>query len=141
MHEALEMIGGNRYSIENQIMNGQDIEITPKYVLAYRNKGDTYLQKGMYESAISVFTNAIRMDKRSAYAYYKRGVAYDRKGLYKRAVSDCDKAIKIDPSFAEAYDLRGTISTTKLGNPWGCADLRRACQLGICMNYKRICGE
>ena len=45
--------------------------------------------------------------------------------------------MEINPTFAEAYNGRG-LSYMILGNKTkACSDLKRACELGVCMDYRR----
>jgi tetratricopeptide (TPR) repeat protein len=52
------------------------------------------------------------------------------------AINEFNNAIKLNPNYAEAYDNRGFTYFVKLGNKVkGCADLKKACELGECRNY------
>ena len=65
-----------------------------------------------------------------------KGVSYGNKGQYDQAISDYTKALEINPKYAKAYDNRGFIYLVKLGNKVkGCADWKKACELGKCGNY------
>ncbi|UCF14042.1 MAG: tetratricopeptide repeat protein, partial [Phycisphaerales bacterium] len=44
--------------------------------------GQNYLERGLYDKAISEFTRSIKMNPKSAKAYYGRGTAYSDKGQY-----------------------------------------------------------
>jgi len=64
------------------------------------------------------------------------GFAYHIKGQYDQAISDYTKAIEINPKDAIAYYNRGNTYIVNLGNKVkGCADWKKACELGECRNY------
>jgi len=52
------------------------IEIDPKFVVAYCNRGLVYLNLGEYQKAIDDYTKAIEINPKYTYAYYNRGNAY-----------------------------------------------------------------
>jgi tetratricopeptide (TPR) repeat protein len=113
------------------------IELDPRYVEAYYNRGIAYRSKGQYDQAIADYTKIIELNPRIAEAYYNRGVAYaDGKGQFDQAIADCTKAIELNPRYTDAYRKRGLIYVVKLGNKKkGCSDLKQACELGDCMMY------
>jgi tetratricopeptide (TPR) repeat protein len=77
-----------------------------KLAEAFGNRGLAYRLKGEYDRAIQDYSQAIKLDAKSAAAYNNRGVAYDNKGDYDHAIQDYDQAIKLRPS-AEAHFNRG----------------------------------
>jgi tetratricopeptide (TPR) repeat protein len=112
------------------------IEINPKLAGVYNNRAFAYYTKGQYDQAISDYTKAIEINPKFAFAYNNRGLAYYAKGQYSQAISDYTKAIEINPKFALAYNNRGFLYFIKLGNKVkGCADFKKACELGECGNY------
>jgi len=60
-----------------------------------------------YNSAITDFDKAIKLDTGYVLAYNKRGLAKRYKKDYVGAILDYDKAIKLDSEFAIAYNNRG----------------------------------
>ncbi|MCP4259950.1 MAG: tetratricopeptide repeat protein [Planctomycetes bacterium] len=47
-----------------------------------------------------------------------------------------NKTIELNPKDATAYNNRGFVYLLKLGNKVkGCADLKKACEIGNCRNY------
>ena len=112
------------------------IEINPKYPVSYSNRGLAYWMKGQYDRAISDYDKAIEMNPKDADVYYNRGLANDRKGRFDEAISDYSEAIEINPAYADAYNNRGFIYLVKSGDMVkGCADWKKACELGLCNNY------
>ena len=89
-----------------------------------------YYSKTDYDKAISDFTEAIRLDPKSALYYDHRGNAYYskednqafRKADYGNAISDFTEAIRLDP--------KNSLTTTTAGTP----TLRK----GILKRRKRI---
>lgn len=114
----------------------QAIQIKPVYYQAYINRGNAYKNKGQYDQAIKDYSKAIEIVPGVAEFYYSRGNAYYNKGQYDQAISDHNKAIEINPMYASAYDNRGFIYFENLGDKVkGCADFKKACELGKCKNY------
>ena len=84
------------------------IEINPRYVEAYINRGIAYAEgKGQYDRAIGDYNKAIEINPRDAKAYLNRGGSYYLKGQDNKAVSDYTTAIEINPKYAMAYYSRG----------------------------------
>ncbi len=112
------------------------IQINPKYAKAYSNRGFAYMNKGLSDQAISDFDMAIELNHEFSDVYYNRGLEYINNGRYDQALEDFSKAIEINPVFADAYDTRGFVYLVKLDDKYrGCADWKRACELGQCNNY------
>ncbi len=60
-----------------------------------------------YESAISDFERALRLNPDSAYVYGYRGLAKVELGRSREAIVDFDQALRTDPSLANVYLGRG----------------------------------
>ena len=60
------------------------------------DSGDAFYHKKLYETAISDFSNAIRLDPNFARAYAGRGSAYFMQGKF-------DQAILLDPNYVYGY--------------------------------------
>ena len=112
------------------------IEGNPKYADSYNKRGLVYFNKNMYEQAIKDYTTAIQLNPKYTDAYNNRGIIYYNQEKYDLAILDYSKAIELDPKYAKAYHNRGLIYFTKLEDKSkGCADWKRACELGECTNY------
>jgi tetratricopeptide (TPR) repeat protein len=74
--------------------------------LVYRSRGVVFGQKGDVQLAITDFSEAIRLDPKSAEAFYDRGIAYEQMRDHERAISDLGEAIRINSQYAEAYNNR-----------------------------------
>ncbi len=138
---AIHLFKGTSYANKGQFDQAisdytNAIEINPKYAEAYYARGIVYYDQGEYDQAISDFTKAIEINPKFAEAYYNRGIVYKNKDQYDQAISDYTKALEINPKYAKAYNNRGFIYLVKLRNKVkGCADWKKACQLGECENY------
>lgn len=62
-----------------------------------------------YKKSASLFSRAIKIDRRFSPGYVYRGSAYLRNGQLTAAMSDFDRAILLDPEFALAYHLRALV--------------------------------
>lgn len=112
------------------------IDGNPKYADSYNKRGLVYFNKNMYEQAIKDYTKAIQLNPKYTDAYNNRGIIYYNQEKYDLAILDYSKAIELDPRYAKAYHNRGLIYFTKLEDKSkGCADWKRACELGECTNY------
>ena len=65
-----------------------------------------YWKKGDSDNAIADYTEAIKLDPKSAEAYKDRGISYLSDGNIDEAIMDYTKAIELDPESAEAYKNR-----------------------------------
>jgi tetratricopeptide (TPR) repeat protein len=85
-----------------------------------RNKalanGESFLEMGDLDSAISAFTEATQSNPTAANAYYGRGIAYRKKGDDDSAIADFAEAIRLAPKRFEAYINRGRAYGNKGGN-------------------------
>ena len=112
------------------------VAIEPGYAVSYIYRGIVHSKKGDYDKAIADYNKALEIDSENADAYYNRGVANAKKDLYVLAILDYDRAIEINPKYTNAFLNRGYIYMVNMENPEkGCADWKRACELGICNNY------
>jgi tetratricopeptide (TPR) repeat protein len=72
-------------------------------------KGIAFSDKSDWDTAISCFSEAIRLDANYADAFYNRGFAYDKQGLHEQAVKDYTQAIQLNPENAAPYYKRAVI--------------------------------
>jgi predicted TPR repeat methyltransferase len=85
----------------------------PVDAIGYINRGNSYRNHGDHDSAISDYTQAIRIDPKNASAYDGRGDVYYNKSDYDRAIADYTEAIQIDPKSDTAYRSRGEAHAAK----------------------------
>src|SRR5215467_10136509 len=93
------------------------------------SQGHTDINNGDYDRAIVAFSDAMRLDPKSALAFTNRGVAYERKGDMDRAIADFSEAIRLDPNYALASSNRGIAYGKKGDNDRAIADFNEAIRL------------
>lgn len=81
----------------------------------YQKRGNESVVKGEYDSAISDFNEAIKLNPTDTAVYLSRGRAHSNKKNYDLAIGDYNKVIEINPNDATAYFNRGE-SYEKKGN-------------------------
>jgi len=99
----------NKRGLPEQAIKEYDkaIQLYSEYVLAYNNRGNSYIELGQFERGIQDLDKAIELDPNLAMAYYNRGRAKLNMGQYQLAVPDFDKSIELEPYDAIAYNNRG----------------------------------
>ena len=70
------------------------VQVDANFALIYRIRGDAEYALGIYQSAISDYSEQIRLKPQEAYAYYKRGLSYQQIDQDK-AISDFHTAEKL----------------------------------------------
>ena len=94
----------------------------------YYNLGLAFYEKGDLANAILNYSQAIKLNPRSADAFYNRGIAYYDSQIYLNAINDYTKSIQITPA-ADAYNNRG-LAYEKNGNrAQAIADFRTSLRL------------
>ncbi|MDQ2747725.1 MAG: tetratricopeptide repeat protein [Acidobacteriota bacterium] len=81
----------------------------------YQKRANESVVKGEYDSAVSDFNEAIKLNPNDVSVYLNRGRAYSNKKNYDLAIEDYNKAIELNPKEAMAYFNRGE-SYEKKGN-------------------------
>ncbi len=81
----------------------------------YRKRANENLLKGDYDSAVSDFNEAIKLNPSDTSVYMNRGRVYSNKKNYDLAIEDYNKVIELNPKEAMAYFNRGE-SYEKKGN-------------------------
>ena len=66
---------------------------------------------GLYNEAISNFTEAIKLHPDTIAPYCCRGFSYYKKGIFEMALCDFNKAIELKSGIADLYYLRGIVYT------------------------------
>ena len=91
----------------------RSIELDPRHVTAYKNRGAAYDIKGEHDKAIEDYRIAIQLKPNSAIVYYNRGIAYGNKGEVDNAIADFSTAIELKSNYASAYYNRGVVYNKK----------------------------
>ena len=100
-------------SCSTLIQSGQ--ETRPKQAVAYNNRGIAYALKGDPDRAIADFTEAIRLDPKSANTFNSRCWARAVAGRdLAQALADCNELLRLSPDDARVLNSRGLVQF-KLG--------------------------
>jgi len=89
---------------------------------------DTYIYEDRFK-AIDAFSNAIKLDPKSAHAYFARGLVYAKQAKFDRAIADLNKCLEIDPMYAEAYSCLGTMYSQKGQNDRAISQFNKALEI------------
>jgi len=93
------------------------IEKYPGYMaIPYLQRGNAYLEKEEYVSAISDYNEALKIIPNYPLVYNNRGIAFEKINRPEDAIEDFTKAIEIDPYYTEAYYNRGITYTYYIKN-------------------------
>merc|ERR1712115_38551 len=82
-----------------------------------------------WSKAAEIFTEAIKINSKSAAVYAKRGNCFLKMNRPNACIRDCDRAIKINPDSAIAYKFRGRANRLLGKFVEAAKDLRVACKL------------
>jgi tetratricopeptide (TPR) repeat protein len=85
----------------------------------------------MMKEAMAAYSQAVRLDPRSARVYNYRGNAYRRLGQYDMALRDYNKAIRLAPQLAESYAGRAFAYILLRKDKEARQDVARAVELGF----------
>ncbi|MBL0717606.1 MAG: tetratricopeptide repeat protein [Desulfosarcina sp.] len=72
--------------------------------------GWVYYKKGLYDSAISEFSDSLKKNSGNATIHYHLGLAYNKKGKKDLAKRQFEKALDINKNFQEAEQARKLLS-------------------------------
>ena len=111
--DVVDGIRGAIEKIKNQLnasSNTSDKELRAELAL---QKGNTQLILRQIDSAITEYSEAIKLDPHFAGAYNNRGAAYVEKREIDLALIDYNEAIKLDPESASVYANRGDVYRIK----------------------------
>jgi tetratricopeptide (TPR) repeat protein len=74
--------------------------------LNYNERGAAHSFLDRYDSAVTDYTTALKLDPKLVRAWRNRGSAYYYLDKYEEAAADCTRAIELDPTYASAYQVR-----------------------------------
>jgi tetratricopeptide (TPR) repeat protein len=107
------------------------IELLPDFAQAYEGRGGVYYATRNFREALKDMDQAIKLSPENFELYSKRGdIKYESKDI-RGAIGDYDTSIRLNPNFALNYFKRGMIKIITGNREEGCADLRKADQLGF----------
>lgn len=75
--------------------------------LKFYNEGNSFIEAGEYEEAISAFDQALANRSDFAQAWTNKGYAQGKLGRHLEKFSSCVQATDVAPSFSEAWNCRG----------------------------------
>ena len=93
------------------------------------NAGMEAANKQDPDSAISHYSESIRLNPANPETYLQRGVAYVNKGIADLAIADFAKAIELKPDFANPYFMRGVAYLQKKEPDRAIGDFSKAIDL------------
>jgi Tfp pilus assembly protein PilF len=83
-----------------------------KAPLAYYNRGQVFMNNGLFQDAIEDYSTAIKLNPYYEDAYYNRALAFEKSGHPDRAIKDYERAISLNPSNYQAFNNRGVLYGT-----------------------------
>ena len=78
----------------------------PEDAEGFNDRGNRYSRNGVYDQAISDYTQAIELDESFAEAYFNRGVSKYELGLYEDSIAALTQAISLNPEDDNYYGRR-----------------------------------
>jgi len=97
---------------------------------AYAMRALGYSLKGQYDSAISDYDAAIRINPDFAVALNNRAWAYHRSGRGAQGLPDVEKSLKLNPLSEHSWDTRGHIRQSGGNSAGAFDDYEKAVQIG-----------
>lgn len=82
-------------------------DISPKFVAAWRNKGNVLYIMGRYNESLQAYDKAIETDPKYMLAWYDKGLSLYELGRYKDAIQAYSTAMKIGPERADIWFNNG----------------------------------
>ena len=107
------------------------IELEPKEIGGYINKGFELEALGKYEKAVEAYNAAAQIDKLEPLVLSNRAHAYYKLGEYDKALKDINKSIYNQPMNAYAYQTRALILIEQEDFDKACKDLETARSMGF----------
>lgn len=105
------------------------IELNPRFVEAYSNRGSARILSGDVSGGLTDFETAFGLDRDSATLYYMRGASLRAVGRGDEAFPDVDRAVELNPADPRALNERGLILRDRGDWKEALADFTRAHEL------------
>jgi tetratricopeptide (TPR) repeat protein len=94
----------------NPFVNLRDVTPdAPSHTTVLLGKGQTLLNLGQPESALSCFDEVLALDPDNAEVHLRKGMALERLKRFDEAVACCERAIALDRSLTQAYLCKGSL--------------------------------
>ncbi len=74
-----------------------------KIAKSFSDKANKLREQNSYKDAVSIYLNAILVDRKDVNSYYGLGLCYKSLGQYAKAIKTLEKATELKPDFYEAY--------------------------------------
>lgn len=114
----------NSDTIYNDVRTSKEIE----------NEAIANAEKGNYDKAIKLYSEALKITDTPAYVMHDRGLAYMRKGESDKAIIDFTKAMELNPDeidfIAQSYNDRGNAYYDKGEYNKSWQDVQKALDMG-----------
>jgi len=120
------------------------LELAPAYPQARLERGRLRVELGRHEKAIEDLDMFLNANPGVVDALVARAEAYARLDRLEEALADLDAAVRAGGSsdlVAIGHELKGAALVTRGQREQGCAELRRACDLGRCAAWQAACPE
>jgi len=128
VQQAYMLYGQNDHRQALQLIN-KSLKIQPDNALAYRVKGDAYIELNEYDNSLSAYSRSLELNPNDTWATYGKGISLNGLGRNNEAITWYSEAIKLDPSNYAAYRERGAEKGLNIKPPQyqaGLADLDKA---------------
>merc|ERR1712115_648801 len=122
--DAVQEMGNCDDNLEVEITEEKMDEFNAK-----RSEAMSAFGEADWSKAAEIFTEAIKINSKSAAVYAKRGNCFLKMNRPNACIRDCDRAIKINPDSAIAYKFRGRANRLLGKFVEAAKDLRVACKL------------
>lgn len=106
--------------------------------VTYMNRGVEMRNKGLVDSSIADYNEALRLDPNYAMPYNDRGNSWLDKGDIDKALSDFNDAIRINPNYAKAYGNRATAWMIRQQYDRAIDDYRQSIRLQTTDSYRPL---
>ncbi len=106
------------------------VTMRPNDVNSLNNRGYIRLMRGEDAEAVTDFSRALAVTEDKE-ILFNRAIALNRLGRSQEALADYRRAVTVDPKFVKGWKNMGFLRL-RLEDKAGCADLKRACELGSC---------
>jgi tetratricopeptide (TPR) repeat protein len=85
------------------------IELKPKNVVAWNNRGSAYVYLHQYDKAVADLTKAIELDPKTAAVWNNRGHAFAGLGQWDKASADFSMSVALNPEVAPPWQYRALL--------------------------------